>query len=87
MKDNNAISWVTSAITFITGLAVEDVFRVVLLILGCISALVSLSYNIYCWWKKATKDGKIDEKELDEAKKMVDNTIEEIKDITKKGDK
>ena len=87
MKDNNAISWVTSAITFITGLAVEDVFRVVLLILGCVSALVSLSYNIYCWWKKATKDGKIDEKELDEAKKMVDNTIEEIKDITKKGDK
>lgn len=87
MKDNNAISWVTSAITFVTGLAVEDVFRVVLLILGCISALVSLSYNIYCWWKKATKDGKIDEKELDEAKKILDNSIGEIKDITKKGDK
>lgn len=87
MKDNNALSWVTSAITFFTGLAVEDVFRVVLLVLGCVSALVSLSYNIYCWWKKATKDGKIDEKELDDAKKILDNSIEEIKDITKKGDK
>lgn len=88
MKDNNALSWITSAITFITGIAsTEEVARVVLLIIGCVSAVVSLSYNIYCWWKKATEDGKITAKELDEAKKMIDNTIEDIKDLTDKEEK
>lgn len=84
MKDNNALSWVTSIITIITGVASEDIIRVVLLVLGCISTLVSLSYNIYCWWKKAKADGKITADEIKEGVEIVDKHIEEINNITNK---
>lgn len=87
MDKNNALSWVASGITIFTGAALEDVVGIILTIIGIVSALVSLSYNVYCWWEKAKKDGKIDKEELDEAKEILDNTIEDIKDLTEKEDK
>lgn len=86
MKDNNALSWVMSGITLITGLAAEDVVRLILLIVGLVSACVSLAFNIYCWWKKAKEDGKITADELKEGKDILDKGIEEINKYTK-GDK
>lgn len=87
MDKNNALSWVASGITIFTGAALEDVAGIILTIIGIVSAIVSLSYNVYCWWEKAKKDGKIDKKELDEAKQMLDNSIEDIKDLIDKEDK
>lgn len=75
MKDNNILSWVTSGITILTGIVAEDVIRVVLLVIGVISALVSLAYNIYVWWHKAKADGKIDKDEVDELKQIIDNHL------------
>ena len=78
MKDNNIVSWVGSAVTLVTAGLSQDVMQIILMIIGIISALVSLAYNIYKWYKRATADGKIDEGEIDELKDIVD-------DATKKG--
>lgn len=82
MKDNNLISWICSGFTILTGLAVEDIIRVILLVLGCVSALVSLSYNIYCWYQKAKKDGKIDKEEIKELNDVINKGIDDVKTLT-----
>lgn len=76
MKDNNALGWVGSAITILTGSLSQDVMQIILLVIGICSALFSLFVNIYTWWKKAKEDGKISKEELDE-----------LNDIINKGDK
>ena len=89
MKDNNLPAWITSAITTLLGAtSVEDVARVILLIIGIISGLFSLTFNIYCWYKKAKADGKITAEEIAEGKKIIDEGIKDINDKTKThGDK
>ena len=88
MKNNNILSWVCSGITMLTSVAFEDVIRIVLLIVGVLSALVSLAYNIYCWYLKANEDGKIDKKEIEELGHIIDSGSQTIDEIThKKGDK
>lgn len=72
MKDN-ALGWIGSAVTILTGTLSQDVMQVVLLVIGIISALFSLFVNIYTWWNKAKKDGKITAEEVEELKEIVDN--------------
>lgn len=72
MKDNNVGAWIGSGITLLTGGLSQDILQVVLLVVGVISALFSLFVNIYTWYKKAKRDGKIDEKEAEELKDIVE---------------
>ena len=81
-NDNNALSWICSFVTIFTSMTLEDVVRIVMLIVGCISAIVSLGYNVYCWYRKAKKDGKIDMDEAKELKDIVDSGIDSIKSLT-----
>ena len=84
MKGNNIPAWVTSALTTILGAtSVEEVTRVVLLIVGIISGLFSLAYNIYCWYKKAKEDGKITSDEIKEGVKIIDEGVKDIHEKTK----
>ena len=73
MKENNAVSWVCSGLTIVTGTLSQDILQIILLVLGVISALVSLGFNIYVWYKKATRDGKIDSKEVDELEDIIND--------------
>lgn len=82
MKNNNLISWICSGFTILTSLGFEDIIRVILLVLGCVSALVSLAYNIYCWYKKAKKDGKIDKDEIKELNDVINKGIDDVKTLT-----
>ena len=87
--NNNFVSWLCSGFTMLTSVAFEDVLRYILLVLGVISALVSLAYNVYCWYVKAKADGKITVEEVQEGVQIVQDGTEQIKEITKKkkGDK
>ena len=75
MKDNNILSWVTSAFTFLTAGLAQDITQLILLILGVLSTLVSLAYTVWKWYRKAHQDGKITEEEIDE---LVDNVHDKI---------
>lgn len=80
---SNGVSWLCSAVTFATGFAFEDFIRVVMLIIGLVSALISLAYNIYCWYNKAKKDGKITADEVKELKDIVNDTKDQINKFNK----
>lgn len=64
----------------------DEIFRIISLVLTIISAVVVLARNIYEWYLKAKKDGKIDANEGKELIDIVDDGVNDLKDNIKKGD-
>ena len=64
----------------------DEIFRIISLVLTIISAAVVLARNIYEWYIKAKKDGKIDANEGKELIDIVDDGVNDLKDNIKKGD-
>ena len=67
--------------SFLTIAQTDEVFRIISLVLTIISALVVLARNIYEWYVKAKKDGKID---ADEGKELIDIIEDSVDDIGSK---
>ena len=63
--------------TIMTIIQANEILQIIQAILTVIGLLVTLSYTIWKWYKKAKADGKIEEKEIDEL-------IDEIDKVTKK---
>ena len=85
MKDNNIPSWVASAFTTVTAtMSTNETAQLILYILGIVSALFSLSWNLWKWHKDAKKDGKIDDEEMEDLKKTVGDGAKEIGDAVSK---
>ena len=62
----------------------DEIFRIISLVLTIISAVVVLARNIYEWYLKAKKEGKIDANEGKELIDIVDDGVNNIKDNIKK---
>ena len=62
----------------------DEIFRIISLVLTIISAVVVLARNIYEWYIKAKKDGKIDADEGKELIDIVDDSVNDLKDNIKK---
>lgn len=56
----------------------NEILSIISMILTCISVAVSLFFTLYKWHKEAKKDGKFDNKEIDEAIKIVNDHVEVI---------
>lgn len=61
----------------------NEYFKFVELILSIIMTLFIIIVNVVSWWKKAKKDGKIDEEEIEELRNIVEDGKEKIDDIKK----
>ena len=64
----------------------NEILQVICMILTCISVFVSLCYTLYKWKTDAEKDGKIDDKELDNLFKIVNSHVEDIDNVINKKD-
>ena len=79
MTEHNGVSWACSILTTLTGLiSTNEVFQIVLTCLGILSAIISLAYNIYVWYKKAMSDKKLSAKEVKDLKDILNKGIDEI---------
>lgn len=88
METRNTLSWVLSLFTGITALvSTNEVAQLILMILGIISACLSLTYNIYLWHKKATNDKKISIEEVKELKDILEKGIDDIDKVIDKENK
>ncbi|MDY5996061.1 MAG: hypothetical protein SPJ07_01705 [Bacilli bacterium] len=88
MSEHNGVSWACSILTTLTGLmSTNEVFQIVLTCLGILSAIISLAYNIYVWYKKATSDKKLSTKEVKDLKDILNKGIDEISKNIPKEDK
>lgn len=67
MKNDEIVGWIGSGIsTVLTVAQTNEVFQLIQIILTSIAVLVSLAYTIWKWYKRAKKDGKIEQDEVDE---------------------
>lgn len=62
----------------------DQIFKIISLVLTIISTAVVLARNIYEWYLKAKKDGKIDADEGKELIDIVDDGVNDLKDNIKK---
>ena len=92
---NNPLDWVGCGIaTALTVVQTNEIFQTISLILTIIATILTIAFNLYRWYKKAMKDGKIDEEEIDELinilkddKEGIDDKIEELSKMKDKGAK
>ena len=63
----------------------EELFRLISIIIVCISSACSLAFSLYNWFRKAKSDGQITKEELEEGAKIVADGVNKITESTKKG--
>ena len=86
MKDK-ALDFIGIAFQSMLTLAqTDEIFKIISLILTVITTTIVLARNIYEWYIKAKKDGKIDGKETKDLIDIVDKGVNDLKDNIKKGD-
>ena len=67
--------------------SVESITSIVCMILGILITIISaFIIPLIKWWEKAKKDGKIDDEEIDEAIKILEDGTEELKEQRKEKD-
>ena len=80
---HNFLDWIgCGASAVLTAVQTNQIFQTISLILTCIATLVTIGYNIYRWYKKATEDKKITPKALIKSKhyqKMIKEKINNVK--------
>lgn len=78
---NEIISKTTSGVPLLAAAFAVDVVQVVLLVLGCLSALVSFLYTSWIWYNKVKEKG-IQAEDLKYLEKVINDTKEKIKNET-----
>ena len=79
MKD--AISFGANGIQYVLAVAQQnEILQIIEFIMSAIVTILLISYRIWHWWKEASKDGKIDEKEIDELGQIIEDVNKERKD-------
>ena len=83
MKNNvigNALSGVGNGFMYlITLLSTNEVFQWIELGLSILISVVILGYNLWRWWKEASKDGKITKEEIQQGLEIMGEGLEDIK--------
>ena len=78
-NNKNIISYIGSTLGGIfTIVQSNEIFQLISLILTIISVLVSVAFSIYRWIITATKDGKIDEEEVNELTNILDENAKNL---------
>ena len=92
MKDNLLAILGIGVQAIFTAVQTDEVLRRISFGITILSALITIAYNIYKWWRKSKEDGKISMDEVDELVDIVKdgsdtltNTIKEGKDNDTRG--
>lgn len=63
----------------LTAIQTNEILQIVELVLSIVTTLFILGINIWSWFKKANKDGKIDKEEKEELDKIIEDGLENLK--------
>ena len=82
---NKFLDWLgCGAGVILTAVQTNQIFQTISLILTCIATLLTIAYNIYRWYKKATEDKKITPEEIKEGIDVINDSIDKIEVLSKK---
>ena len=79
MNDTTLFStiWGADAIAVVgTAVQMDEVKQWISMAITIIAGIVSIALSIWKWWKSAKKDGKIDEKEIEDLQQILDHKKE-----------
>ena len=65
-----------AAVTTIT--QTEHIFQIIQIVITCIAGAVSLAYTLWRWYRKAKADKKIDNKEIEEGLKTLNDGLDDL---------
>lgn len=65
----------------------NEVYQLVQLIISAVTTIALLVFKIVSWWKSAKADGKITKDEADQGRKIIQDGLEDLKDLTDIGGK
>ena len=92
MKDNLLDILGIGVQAIFTAIQTDEVLRWISFGFTLVSVILTISYNIWRWWKKSKEDGKISMKEVNELGEIIKdgsdsltNTIKEVKDNDTRG--
>ena len=84
MNSKDIVAWLGTIVggtcTGVSYATANQILTICGLILTIISTLVSITYVVWKWWKKAKADGKITEDEVDELMEDLNSTIKDKKE-------
>lgn len=83
MKDNLLDILGIGVQTVFTAIQSDEVLRWISFAITLVSFIITLSCNIYKWWKNSKKDGKISMDEVDELVDIVKDGSDSLSNITK----
>ena len=82
---HNFLDWLgCSAGVVLTAVQTNQIFQTISLILTCIATLLTIAYNIYRWYKKATEDKKITPEEIKEGIDILTDGAKKVEELSKK---
>jgi len=96
MNNKNTVGWLGSLFTIGTsvgaGMSTEEIVSIILGVLGGISAIISICYTLYNWYKRVKSSDsaggeKITKEELTEGVDIIKDGIDTIKGGKQNGDK
>lgn len=61
-----------------TAIQSDEVFKIISLVLTCLSIALSIAYRVWVWYKKAKKDGKIDPEEIKDLQDIIEDEKDKI---------
>lgn len=65
----------------------KEIFEIISLVLSILISIVIIVSKLITWYKAAKKDGKITKDEINDASKIIQDGVEDIKDKLDKEDK
>ena len=66
-----------------TAIQPDVIFQYIQIVLTIIATLITIILGLRAWWKDAKKDGKITKDEIEQGISIINDGVENIKDITK----
>ena len=66
-----------------TAIQTDEVLRWISFGFTLVSVILTITYNIWRWWRKSKEDGKISMKEVDELGEIIKDGSDSLKNITK----
>lgn len=77
METSVVIGADATAVVF-TAIQPNEILQWVSLVLTIIATIISIVLSVWRWWKSAKKDGKIDEKELEDLQDIFDDSSKKL---------
>lgn len=67
MKNNPIFAWVGTGVTgFLSYLSTQEFKDMISWVMSILAGAVTIAFTIWCWYKKASADGKITKDEVDD---------------------